>query len=199
MAASFSATAYQRLPVAVRKMPKEAQTVCILLRLRKSGETIAREMALPRDEADRLIGEVTRARILSGNYDMIADPAFVLLDEAGTAAAEGPGMEERVMARNFLRALQKALGALERDERRLLHLFFERRMTAAEIAAFLKNSGVLIENGGAPVTGPADVFALIDAAMRKLLDAVDAATPIGRGTLTVKGLKEVLFQTGVDG
>ncbi len=198
MAASFSHTAYQRLPVAVRKMPKEAQTVCIYLRLRKSEETIRDEMALPPGEVSRLIAEVKRTLIVNGNYDIIADPSFVPLDEADGAAEEGPGMEERVMARAFLRALGDALESLTRDERRLLHLFFERRMTAAEIAAFLKGTGVRLESGGAAVAGPAEVFAMIDRAVKNLLDAVSETTPIGRGTLTVKGLKDVLYQTGVD-
>ncbi len=199
MAASFSHTAYQRLPVAVRKMTKEAQTVCIYLRLRKSEEAIREEMALPPDEVSRLITEVKRTLIINGNYDIIADPSFVPLEEADGAAADGPGMEESVMARNFLRALRGALGGLSRDDRRLLHLFFERHMTAVEIAGFLKGTGVQLEHGGAAVTGPAEVFAMLDRAVKNLLDAVAEATPIGRGTLTVKGLKDVLYQTGVEG
>ena len=199
MAAFFSHTAYQRLPVAVRKMAKEAQTVCIYLRLRKSEETICGEMALPPHEVARLIADVKRKLIVSGNYDIIADPSFVPLEEADGAAADGPGMEESVMARGFLRALRDALGTLARDERRLLHLFFERHMTASEIVGFLKGTGVRLESGETAVTGPAEVFYMIDRALKKLLDAVAEATPIGRGTLTVKGLKEVLYQAGVDG
>lgn len=199
MAASFSHTAYQRLPAAVRKMAKEAQTVCIYLRLRKSEETIRDEMALPPDEVARLVAEVKRTLIVNGNYDIISDPSFVPLEYADGAVADGSGMEETVLARNFLRALRDALGSLGRDERRLLHLFFERHMTAAEIAGFLKGTGVRLEHGDTAVTSPAEVFYMIDRAVKKLLDAVAEATPIGRGTLTVKGLKDVLYQTGVDG
>lgn len=199
MAASFSHTAYQRLPVAIRKMAKEAQTVCIYLRLRKSEETIRDEMALPSDEVARLIAEVKRTLIVNGNYDIIADPSFVPLEEADGAVVDGASMEESVMARNFLRALRDALGSLSRDERRLLHLFFERHMTAAEIAGFLKGTGVRLGNGVAMVTGSTDIFSMIDRAVKNLLGALAETTPIGRGTLTVKGLKEVLYQTGVEG
>ena len=198
MAAFFSHTAYQRLPVAVRKMAKEAQTVCIYLRMRKTEETIREEMALPPDEVSRLVAEVKRTLIVNGNYDIIADPSFVPLEEADGAVADGPGMEESVMARNFLRALRDALGSLTRNERRLLHLFFERRMTVAEIAGFFRGSGVRLEHDGVAVTGSADVLAMLDRTVKKLLDAVAEATPIGRGTLTVKGLKDILHRTGVD-
>lgn len=199
MAAFFSPTAYQRLPVAIRKMAKEAQTVCIYLRLRKSEETISGEMGLPPDMVARLVAEVRRTLIVSGNYDIIADPSFVALEEADGAVAGGPGMEERILARDFLRALRDALGSLARDERRLLHLFFERHMTANEIVGFLRGTGIRLESGETSVTGPAEVFYMIDRAVKRLLDAVAEATPIGRGTLTVKGLKEVLYQAGVDG
>lgn len=197
MDGSFSRTAYERLPSAVKRLERDAQTVCIHLRLRRPEERIARDMGLPAEEVARLAGLVRRTLILSGGYDIISDPVFVRIDDvdASRLSSAGAGMEESLLAERFLTALEAALGGLSRGERRLLHLFFERRMEASEIASFLKSSGAMEREGvGAE---PREILRGVETALKKLLDAVNEATPIGRGTLTVKGLREVLEQTGV--
>lgn len=197
MAGFFSKTAYNRLPAVIKKMPKPAQTACILLRLRKTEEQISGEMNIPLDEASGIVKEVKRTLITSGNYDLIADPVFVSLDAYGEEGGyEPPASEEspenRILIENFISALKDALSALEPEERRILHLFFERNMTGVQIADFYKQSG-----HGPTLQNPSDVFSLIEKALKKLVARMADATPIGRGTLTVKGLKEVFRQTGL--
>ncbi|MBI3794942.1 MAG: hypothetical protein HY280_09490 [Nitrospinae bacterium] len=190
---SFTKTAYDRLPASVRRLGKNAQTACIHLRLRKSPEAIAEEMGIRHDESALLVSEVRRALISSGNYDMIADPVFVPLDgeDGMEPASNEPAMEDKIMAEKFLSALAKALGELPALDGRLLRLFFEGKMTAKEIAAFLKKAGF----DDAPKK-ETDVFQHVDKALKRVLDSVTHATPIGRGTLTVRGLREILSQTG---
>jgi hypothetical protein len=192
---TFSKTAYDRLPSSVRKLGKDAQTVCIHLRLRKSADTIAKETGIGPDATALLVSEVTRALIASGNYDMIADPVFVPIDEeeGESLRSSGPDMEDKILAGRFMSSLKKALASIPVFERRLLHLFFEARLSAKEIRAFLKASG-----GGRAPEKDADVFSQIDKALKMLLDSLSNETNIGRGTLTIKGLKEVLSQTGVE-
>ena len=200
MAGSFSKTAYDRLPSAVKKLSKEAQTVCIYMRLRKSADQIQRATALPPTETDRLIKEVQRTLIVAGSYDIIADPVFVSLDavdEQGrqmepAATVEEP--ENRLMLEEFLTALKKAVSSLAVAERRVLHLYFERQQTGAQIYEFIKQSGL---DGQASPASESEVYYLIERSLKKLLSRMADSTPIGRGTLTVKGLKEVLSQTGV--
>ncbi|MBI5178973.1 MAG: hypothetical protein HZA04_06905, partial [Nitrospinae bacterium] len=196
----FSKTAYDRLPAAVRKLERDAQTVCIHLRLRKTTARIAAEMNIAPDEASRLEELVRRTLIATGNYDLIADPQFVQIGEEGAAepAAGGAGDEDRILAGEFLRALKSSLASLAPGERRILHLFFGLKMTANSILDFQQRSELDIEVGGKPVKTPADVFSAVEKALKKLLGALTDETPIGRGTLTVKGLKEVLDQTGVE-
>jgi DNA-directed RNA polymerase specialized sigma subunit len=192
MAEFFSKTAYDRLPASVRKLDKNAQTVCIHLRLRKTPEAIAGEMKLSPDDASRVIAEVRRTLIASGNYDMIADPVFVPLggDDGVEPVMVEADMEDKILAGNFLAALKKSFAGLPASERRLLHLFFGRRMTAKEICSFLAASG------SKPSRKESELFPLLDKALKKLLDSLSQSTPIGRGTLTVKGLREILDQTG---
>lgn len=198
MAEFFSKTAYTRLPAAVRKLPRNAQTVCIFLRLRKTEEQISREMEISPDETSRLANEVKRTLIVSGNYDMIAGPVFVSLDNFnGEGRTPEPvsgetAMEDSLLLKKFIEALKKGLSLLEQDERRILHLFFERRMTGNEIFDFQNRSGT-----GHRFKGHSDVFYFIEKTLGKLLSRVNETTPIGRGTLTVKGLKEILGDTGV--
>ncbi len=194
MAESFSKTAYDRLPLSVRRLDKKAQTVCIHLRLRKTPETIAGEMNIPPHLAAQLVAEVRRTLIASGNYHMISDPVFVPVggEEGVEPQSAEPAMEDKILAGKFLAALKKSLAGLPPFERRLLHLFFGRRMTAKEICAFMKISGV----NKAPVR-ESELFQLLDKAVKKLLGSLTQTTAIGRGTLTVKGLKEVLDETGV--
>ncbi len=198
MGASFSKTAYDRLPACIRRLEKNAQTVCIHLRLRKAPDKIASEMGLSPDEVQKLEDEVRRTLIATGNYDIVCDPQFVPIGGEGGAepAADAYDNESMILAKNFVVALRGAMAALPHGERRLLHLFFERHMTAGEILAFLSLADTALDCK--PPKTPADVFNLLDKALQKLLGSVSAATPIGRGTLTVKGLKEVLWETGVD-
>lgn len=192
MAEYFSKTAYERLPASVKKMDVTAQTVCINLRLRKSTETIAVEMGLDPEIASRVVAEVRRTLIASGNYGMISEPEFVDIggEDGFDLAAGGPDMEDKILAGNFLAALKKTLASLPSAERRLLHLFFGRRMTAKEICSFMAASG------SKPPKKESELFSLLDKALKKLLDSLSQSTPIGRGTLTVKGLREILDQTG---
>lgn len=200
MAGSFSKTAYARLPAAVKKLSKEAQTVCIYMRLRKSADQIQRETALPPDRTESLMKEVQRTLICSGSYDIIADPVFVSLDavdEQGrqmepAATVEAP--ENRMMLEEFLTALTASISALEAQEKRILHLYFERQQTGAQIYEFIKQSGLA---GQAEPASESEVYYLIERSLKKLLSRMADSTPIGRGTLTVKGLKEILSQTGV--
>jgi DNA-directed RNA polymerase specialized sigma24 family protein len=202
MAGYFSKTAYDRLPASVKKLSKDAQTVCIYLRLRKDSARIALETGRPRDETDRLVKEVQRTLICSGNYDIIADPVFVSLDalhENGrgmepAAAPDAP--ENRLMLEQFLSALKAAISSLATAERRILHLYFERQMTGSQIFEFFRKSRLTMNSDAAPGS-ESDVYYFIERALKKLLSLMADSTPIGRGTLTVKGLKEVLAQTGV--
>ena len=199
MAESFSRTAYERLPVAIKRLGKNAQTVCVHLRLRNTPEAISRETGLPPDETERLVAEVRQALVASGNYDMISDPKFVQIagDESDShcgveLASKEASMEDKLLADNFLAALGSSLSGLGAMERRLLFLFFERRMAAGEISSFMASVG----NDKFP-RKESDVLQLLEKTLRKLLDLLTRATPIGRGTLTVKGLKDVLDQTGL--
>lgn len=200
MAGSFSKTAYDRLPSSVKKLSKEAQTVCIYMRLRKNADQIQRATELPPAQTDRLIKEVQRTLIVAGSYDIIADPVFVSLDavdENGrqmepAATVEEP--ENRLMLEEFLAALKKAVSSLAVAERRVLHLYFERQQTGAQIYEFIKRSGLAEQ---ASPASESEVYYLIERSLKKLLSRMADSTPIGRGTLTVKGLKEILSQTGV--
>lgn len=200
MAGSFSKTAYDRLPAAVKKLSKEAQTVCIYMRLRKSADQIQRATEMPPAQTDRLIKEVQRTLIVAGSYDIIADPVFVSLDAVNenggqmepAATVEAP--ENRLMLEDFLTALTKAVSSLAVAERRVLHLYFERQQTGAQIYEFIKQSGLAEQ--AAPAS-ESEVYYLIEKSLKKLLSRMADSTPIGRGTLTVKGLKEILSQTGV--
>lgn len=200
----FSDTAYKRLPVAVRKMPKEAQTTCIFLRLRKTEEQISMDIGLSPEETSRIVNDVKRVLIVSGNYDMVASPTMVSLD-AGTAdgrpiepAAVEAGMEDSLLLKNFIQVLKESLKNLTSPERKVLHLFFERRMTGTEILEFFGKTGLQGFFGDSGLKSGSDVFYFIDKALKKLLSKMDESTPIGRGTLTVKGLKEILAHTGVE-
>lgn len=201
MAEFFSKTAYGRLPASARKLPKDAQTVCIYLRLRKTEEQIASEMDISMEETTRLVGEVKRTLISSGNYDMVADPVMVSLDADGSEPASNEtDMESKVLLSRFISALNEALAFLSQNEKRLLHLFFERNMTGAQILDLCGKSGFLAE--GTVVRHPkteSDVYYLLEKILKTLLDKIAENTPIGRGTLTVKGLKEIFSLTGVPG
>lgn len=202
MAGSFSKTAYDRLPAAVRKLSKKAQTVCINLRLRKSAAQIAADTGFPPDETDTLIKEIQRTLIVSGNYDIISDPVFVSLDavnENGQTiepAASRDEPENRMMLEQFFAALKNAIKSLSAAERRILHLYFERQMTGSQIQKFIKKGGLSADSGDIPASG-SEVYYLLEKSLKKLVAGMADSTPIGRGTLTVKGLKEVLTQTGV--
>ncbi|GMT41890.1 MAG: hypothetical protein IEMM0002_0301 [bacterium] len=215
MAGYFSKTAYNRLPAAVRKLPEPAQTACIFLRLRKTEDKIADEMGLSQHETALLVNEVKRTLMTSGNYDLIADPVFVPFDAvgntvgaaSGAAAGDGGGYEpaaleespeDRVLLENFISALKSAISTLAPAEKRILHLFFERQMTGAQILDFYGKCGLTLdpERKSATQKQP-DVFYFIDKTLKKLVSQMADSTPIGRGTLTVKGLKEILDQTGL--
>ena len=202
MAGSFSKTAYNRLPVSVRKLSKDAQTVCINLRLRKSRAQIAADSGFTPDVTDRLIKEVQRTLIVSGNYDIISDPVFVSLDavnENGHSvepAANRDEPENRLMLEQFLAALKKNILILSVTERRILHLYFERQMTGSQISEFIKKGGLSADSGNTPAS-ESEVYYLVEKSLKRLVADMADSTPIGRGTLTVKGLKEVLTQTGV--
>lgn len=200
MAGSFSKTAYDRLPAAVRKLEKDAQTVCIHLRLRKATARIAAEMDIAPDEAARLEELVRRTLIAGGNYDLISNPQFVPIGEEGAAepVAGGAAAEDRILAGEFLKALKTSLASLAPGERRILHLFFGRKMTANGILDFQQREALDLEVGGKPVKTQTEVFSAVEKSLKKLLGELTDETPIGRGTLTVKGLKEVLDQTGVE-
>ena len=202
MAGSFSKTAYNRLPAAVRKLSKKAQTVCINLRLRKSAARIATDTGMPPDETDRLIKEVQRTLIVSGNYDIISDPVFVSLDAVNEnghgiePAASRDEPENRIMLEQFFAALKNAIKSLSASERRILHLYFERQMTGSQICGFLEKGGLAADSGGVP-SSESEVYHLLEKSLKKLIAGMADSTPIGRGTLTVKGLKEILTQTGL--
>lgn len=202
MAGSFSKTAYNRLPAAVRKLSKKAQTVCINLRLRKSSAQIAADTGMPPDETDRLIKEVQRTLIVSGSYDIISDPVFVSLDAVNEngygiePAANRDEPENRIMLEQFFAALKIAIKSLSAVERRILHLYFERQMTGSQICGFLEKGGLAAGSGGVPST-ESELYYMIEKSLKKLIAGMADSTPIGRGTLTVKGLKEILAQTGV--
>jgi len=205
MIKKFSKTAYDRLPSAVRKLPKDAQTVCIFLRLRKTAPQISSATGLCLSETERLIKEVKRSLIVSGNYGMIADPVFVSIDtpqEEGMALetpSTSDNPEDSILLKNFLSVLRESVGTLSAAERRLLHLFFERRMTGGEIAGFCAQTGLgLSPDGGENPDTESEVFRAVDKAVKKLLSRMSENTPIGRGTLTVKSLKEILAHTGVE-
>jgi len=199
MDAFFSRTAYDRLPASIRKLDRNAQTVCIHLRLRKPVERIAADMGLPPDEVRRLEDEVRRELIATGNYDILCGPQFVPIGDDGVdPAAPGYDNEDMILAGAFVAALRGSVAALPPWDRRLLHLFFERRMTAGEMLSFLRVAGIGPESGGKTPQTKAEVFYLVEKALQKLLESISAATPIGRGTLTVKGLKEVLREIGVE-
>ncbi|MFQ5432225.1 MAG: hypothetical protein ACE5EN_06930 [Nitrospinota bacterium] len=202
MAGSFSKTAYNRLPASVRKLSKKAQTVCINLRLRKSAAQIAADTGMPPDETDRMIKEVQRTLIVSGSYDIISDPVFVSLDavDENGHGIEPPSSrdepENRIMLEQFLAALKNAIKSLSAAERRILHLYFERQMTASQIYEFVKKGGPAAGSGGIPAS-ESEVYYLLEKSLKKLVAGMADSTPIGRGTLTVKGLKEILTQTGI--
>ena len=202
MAGSFSKTAYDRLPVAVRKLSKDAQTVCINLRLRKSPAQITVDTGMPPDETERLIKEVQRTLIISGNYDIISDPVFVSLDavDENGHSMEPPAsrdeLENRMMLGQFLAALKNAIATLPTVEKRILSLYFERQMTGLQVSEFLAKVPLSAQSGGTPVS-ESDVYYIIEKSLKKLVSSMADSTPIGRGTLTVKGLKEVLTQTGL--
>ncbi len=206
MAASFSPTAYNRLPVSVKGLSREAQTACIFMRLRKTEGQIAQEMAISIDEAARLANTVRRALISSGEYDLIADPVMVSLSENSDNSENGKGglelasaetgMEEHVLISEFISALGEATAGLNTDERRLLHLFFERGMTGAQILDFM-NKGGQAASQTKPLKSESDVYYMLEKVLKGLVSRMADDTPIGRGTLTVKGLKDIFSQTGV--
>jgi len=195
MAEFFSDTAYSRLPVEVRKLPRDAQTVCVFLRLRKSEEEIARETGFPPAEIARLANDVKRALILSGKYDIISDPVFLSLDELPAPPGERDPVssEDRLMVREFISALEAAVAELPAPERRLLHLFFQQRMKPAEITEFLTRVG---RQKQSPKSEP-EAVKMMENILKKLLDTMDGKTKIGRGTLSIKGLKTIFYETGV--
>ncbi|MDH5542855.1 MAG: hypothetical protein OEY64_07820 [Nitrospinota bacterium] len=194
MAELYSQTAYARLPSEIKKLSKDAQTACISLRLRKTEEQIARETGIDTERVTELADEVRRTLILNGKYDLISDPVFIPLDSAEVepSSNEGAGPEEKIVLGKFLKKLEESLQTLPVAEKQLLHLFFQQRMSAQEIAGFM---GKL---GNVRGKSEAEVFGDIEKAVRKLLSSIEESTPLGRGTLTVKGLKEILHETGVE-
>jgi len=193
MAELYSQTAYARLPSEIRKLSKDAQTACISLRLRKTEEQISKETGIETDRVTELADEVRRTLILNGKYDLISDPVFISLDSAEVepASVEHTGPEENILLEKFLKVLGKSIQLLTIAEKQLLHLFFQQRMSAQEIAGFMEKLGA------GDNKSEAQVFSDIEKVIRKLLSTIEESTPLGRGTLTVKGLKEILHETGV--
>lgn len=198
MAEFFNNTAYNRLPAEVKRLSRDTQTVCIFLRLRKTEEQIALKTGFPSARVSELANEVKRALIVGGKYDLLADPVIVSLDGlegvGREPASDQISPEESLMLKKFISALDEAVSGLARNEKRILHLFFQRRMTGRGMLDFFRKAGS--KNEKLPKSEP-EVFYMIEKAIKKLLMKMEESTPIGRGTLTVKGLKEILFETGV--
>ena len=185
----FSKTAYDRLPASIRELTKEAQTVCVFLRLRKTEEQITSETGFPAEKVSTLADEVRRTLIVDGKYDLVSEPQFTRLGgESGELAApETIDPEERMVLDEFIEELENAVGAMEESERKILHLYFHERMSVKEIAGFFEKT----ESGGR------DTLAEIETAVKNLLAKLKGSVSFGSGGLTVKGLKEILNETGV--
>jgi DNA-directed RNA polymerase specialized sigma subunit len=185
----FSKTAYDRLPASIRSLPKETQTVCVFLRLRKTEEQITCETGFPAEKVSSLADEVRRTLIVDGKYDLVSEPQFTRIDDdrSELAAPETIDPEERMILDKFIDELEVAVSTMEERERKILHLYFHERMSVKEISEFLEKTG----NGGGRV------LAEIETAVKSLLAKLKGSSTFGSGILTVKALKDILNETGV--
>ena len=185
----FSRTAYDRLPASIRVLPKEAQTICVFLRLRKTEEQISVETGFPADRVSSLADEVRRTLIVDGKYDLVSEPQFTRLDDdkGELAAIESVDPEERLILDRFIDELEIAISTMEERERKILHLYFHERMRVKDITDFLEKTEV----------GKIDAVAEIETAVKNLLAKLKESLSFGSKGLTIKGLKDILNETGV--
>lgn len=208
MGGFFSASARRRLPAAIQALSERHGTAFIYLRMKRDEIFIARELEISIVEARSIIRDVQDTLIKSGAIDLVRDPVFFPLDHP-PESERGPSrpmelsrdemdMADQVALDQFYRALAAALAGLDPAERRLLELWFNKEMGAADIVKFYKKLGVpLTARKPLDQTTAQDVFYEIEKIIKKTAAGVRTHLPDDGERLTPASLKAILNETGV--
>ncbi len=208
MAGFFSKPAYRRLPVAIQNLPEKERVTFILLRMKRADSFIANQLGVSLTEAREFITRVQETLIKTGALDLIQDPVFYQIDhqkrdeDTPSRPFELPQHEmdiaDRIELEQFYRVLEKSVGQLPRQSRRLLELWFNKDMKVKDILKFYKKLGLSIKEGK-PImeTTEQDVFYILDKNIKNLLKIVRSNLKHDQVELTHSALKAILNETGV--
>ncbi len=209
MKRSLSASAINRLPNAIKELGEKEQSVFVLLRMKRDEVYIAINLEIPISEARELIHSVQTALAKSGSLDLVQDPVFYPIDhpvgdddgDSGYFQLAGEQMEisDQVALDRFYQILERSICEMEKEDRRLLGLWFNKEMKAREILSFYKNIGIDISPKKPIVeTETQDVFYAIEKNIQKLSKIVRSyLAEEGMEAITPTGLKAILDETGV--
>jgi len=208
MAEFFSDTAYKRLPAVIRSLPDKEREVFIMLRMRRAESFIASHLKISVSQTREMTGRVQEALIKSGSLDLIQDPVFYQLDHPRKddqldsrpfeLAGHQMDVEDRLELTRFYTALEKSIGQLPKQSRRLLDLWYNKEMKAKEILNFYNKLGVCVKEGK-PIkeTTVQDVFYALEKNIKNLLAIVRTNLKQDGVELTRSALKDILNETGV--
>lgn len=176
MEGPISESVIKRLPSAVKNLDETCQKTYMYLRLRKSEHEIARHLKLSLNNAREKITVVHNELSKAGQIDMIKDPQFISMhsDDPDTPdmpiASQELEIDKRLIIKEFLSSLKKAVSELPEHQSQLLKLRYKYQMTAKDILGFINNIGTsLIPGKEIAEVKEQDIFYALNIAMKTIL------------------------------
>jgi len=153
MEGPISPSATSRLPSAIKELDETCQKAYIYLRLKKSGQAIANHLNLSLETTNETVETIRQALSKAGRLDLIEDPPFVSIHADDSDTQDLPivsneiDVDKKLIIKEFLSFLEKAISELPKDQSRLLRLRYKHQMSARDIVGFCNKMGFNIVPG----------------------------------------------------
>lgn len=179
MEGPFSKTIIERLPSGIRALDRTCQQVFVCLRLRRSPYDIGKRLNIEQDAVADKISEVKHAMTRDGLLHLIEDPQIEPIHSDDPDEPDLPvfsremDVENRLIIKEFIALLQKAVSELPTDHRRLLKLRYKYRMSAKDILGFCNKVGYsIIPEKDQRVLGEQDIYYALNTALKEVLRGI---------------------------
>ncbi|MBI5665988.1 MAG: hypothetical protein HZC49_13020 [Nitrospirae bacterium] len=203
MEGPFSKSVIERFPSVIKALDETCQQTFICLRLRKNETEIAKQLNLPVVDAREKIETVRNELIRAGQLDLIEDPRFVSIhaDDPDTPdmplAAEGLGIDNKLIVREFFSHLKDAVKRLPRHQANILRLRYKHQLSAKDILGFCRHIGSsLVPGKDFSELKEQDIFYALNAALKDVFKQLKSRYK-GDDSFGMENLKYIFEEIGM--
>ncbi|HUU41621.1 MAG TPA: hypothetical protein VMW42_11825 [Desulfatiglandales bacterium] len=198
MDGSISEYVKNRLPSSLRNLDETHQKAFIYLRLRKGEDDIARLLNTSNSQTSKIINEVKRTLITSGQLYLIENPRFIPIQTGAPdddlqgipLPANELDIDKKLIIKEFLSFLRDAVIELPAHQAHILRLRYQHNLSAKEIVAFSKRINLMLIPGKSIEDATEqDVFYSLNKALKSVLKRLKERY-IGECPMNIDTLKD---------